>query len=468
MAMKFKQFFLEAFRKSTKVTHLFDVPMFSIYMDNEMEVKTLTPEQTTIMKNVCAEARNQIGKMGFQSMHANVVLKSITQTNHITGEGTAGYAYSKGKYMVCDLKYLQNPNFFVEILVHEWAHLWMYNNSKQFKSAVIDFYKSKLQLFKKDANLNNANFKTEITREMESKLLRNWESRFKHLVSSESSIQRYIQSRIIFTPKNFEQFPTRMHFKVHTKKPFFATKPFSSGQIKTEAGDPIYIEKLYGTWALQIHHEHSRYEKNITEEEIFDYVDQEEFFKNGNEENERQKEWQRGNTMTDVVEDIHRKFERSMKDALLHEIGEKTDEEMDEYCKTVTDFWIKDCIIPIVKKYLKNPKTFNRNVMENPYDVLWVHNPFKEEKNASFIRAIQTLYEFAYKKKRKKDLHYSANLDGPEHNPLRDLVDNMKHVWHSSYGMANDREIWATAIENFFKLPLNDRKAIANLIAKNR
>lgn len=66
--MKFKQFFIEAFRKSKQVTHLFDVPMFSIFMDNALDDKTLTPEQTKILKNSCAEARNQIGKMGYQQL----------------------------------------------------------------------------------------------------------------------------------------------------------------------------------------------------------------------------------------------------------------------------------------------------------------------------------------------------------------------------------------------------------------
>jgi hypothetical protein len=466
--MKFKQFFLEAFRKSTKVTHLFDVPMFSIFMDNEMEVKTLTPEQTTIMKNACAEARNQIGKMGFQSMHANVVLQTITRTNFVTGGGVAGFAQPKGKYMVCDLKYLENPTFLVELLVHEWAHLWMFNNSKQFKSAVMDFYNQKFQTFKQDVNVNNAELKVEFTREQESKLINYWESRFTDLVDSEGVIQRYVKSRILYSPKNFEIFPTMVSFKIHTKKPFFATRGFSSGQRKAEAGDVVNIEKLHGTWALQILDNHTRYEKLIKEDEIFDYVDQEEFFKNANEENERRKNWDSTIKMSHVIESIHNNFDRAMQDALSDQLGKYTDKEMNQYCKTVTDSWIKDCIIPIVRKYLKNPKTFHKNVMEKPYNVLWVQNPFKIAKNAAFTRSMQTLYEFAMKKAKKQELHNVKNLNGPEQNPIRALVDNMKHVWHSSYGMANDDEIWATAIDNFFKLPLHDRKAIANLIAKNR
>lgn len=122
-----------------------------------------------------------------------------------------------------------------------------------------------------------------------------------------------------------------MAISVHTKKPFLAQN-YSHHNKEVKAGEKIQIEKLHGTWVIQTYHEHTRYEKNIKEEEIFDYVDQ----------------------------------------------------------------------------------------------------------------------------------------DGKHNNPIRDLVNNMKQVWHSSYGIANDDEIWATAIDNFFKLPLNDRKAIANLIAKNR
>lgn len=97
-------------------------------------------------------------------MHANVVFKNITEDNWVAGGKSGGFAYRNGKYMVVSINFLNDQSTLTYVLVHEWAHLWMFNNSKQFKSAVMDFYKSKLQAFKQDANVNNAEFKFEFTR----------------------------------------------------------------------------------------------------------------------------------------------------------------------------------------------------------------------------------------------------------------------------------------------------------------
>ena len=147
--MTFKTFYhlREAkFRESKKVEHLYDLPMFSIFIKEDLlsnpefideEIKILV--NTKRVRNMFKEARNIITKLGFPSMHANVLFedlsKDINPHTNIEG-GVGGYAHKQGKYMSLDLSTLTT-----NLIVHEWAHLWMFNNTKAFKSAVKEYYK---------------------------------------------------------------------------------------------------------------------------------------------------------------------------------------------------------------------------------------------------------------------------------------------------------------------------------------
>jgi hypothetical protein len=145
--MRFSDFFNQVilqeaiFRKSKYVEHLADFPMFSIFISKEILDKPNTPYNMEFFNDIkdeiaetCADARNQITKIGFPKMHVNVVIKEL-ENKH------AGLAYHSRKYIVIDLKRLLRFDIIsARILVHEWAHTWMFNNSKQFKLAVNAFY----------------------------------------------------------------------------------------------------------------------------------------------------------------------------------------------------------------------------------------------------------------------------------------------------------------------------------------
>lgn len=127
------------FSKSKYITKLAEVPMFSIFVHNNVWNDPNNPVSHEDFQNaipqiekVFAQAKVYINKMGFKSMHANVVINDIINDIAVTTgtKGVAGYAHKQRKYMQIDTSQLMNFNAFtVDIIVHEWAHLWMFNNS---------------------------------------------------------------------------------------------------------------------------------------------------------------------------------------------------------------------------------------------------------------------------------------------------------------------------------------------------
>ena len=143
----FENFITEAtFRNSSHNTHIMDVPMFSIFTNNKLNMKPGIAESYTgeLIRNCFNDARNQITKLGFPSMHANVILSDLSGVpNPITGKSNivAGQAHEGRKYMEIDIRLLlKHPKEMASVIVHEWSHLWMYNNSKAFKTAVREYY----------------------------------------------------------------------------------------------------------------------------------------------------------------------------------------------------------------------------------------------------------------------------------------------------------------------------------------
>ena len=112
--------------------------MFSVYLfkDDVDKVESINELKEKIT-NACTEARKIITKMGFPSMHSNILIKDLSEeVNWVSGGGVGGYAHRKGKYMTVSLNQINDPNYLIKVIVHEWAHLWMFNNSEGFKRAV--------------------------------------------------------------------------------------------------------------------------------------------------------------------------------------------------------------------------------------------------------------------------------------------------------------------------------------------
>jgi hypothetical protein len=142
------------FRDKKEYRHFLDLPMFTIYAKpepGEMVWYELWTAREQVTK-AFSDARKRITKMGFPSMHANV---SFEKTPNEIGGTAYGHIQSphgekKARRMRINYHYLhmirESPDPWIrhltDTIVHEWAHLWMFNNSKPFQDAVEQYYEA--------------------------------------------------------------------------------------------------------------------------------------------------------------------------------------------------------------------------------------------------------------------------------------------------------------------------------------
>jgi hypothetical protein len=128
------------FKQSGKIVLVKNYPMFTLYRDKDIDISELNVYQDK-MDNMFKEAKNRIMKLGFPSQHANVVLRNI--------HGANGLAYPKHRYMAIDFKLFKmeltstfddDDYYVIDVIVHEWAHLWMFNKGKSFEKAIKEVY----------------------------------------------------------------------------------------------------------------------------------------------------------------------------------------------------------------------------------------------------------------------------------------------------------------------------------------
>lgn len=87
---------------------------------------------------------------------------------------------------------------------------------------------------------------------------------------------------------------------------------------------------------------------------------------------------------------------------------------------------------------------------------LWNNNEFKPIA-LNFRRIIYNFYS-------QKHFKYE-NLEGADNEYFRKTLAELIN-WPSSYGMSNEDEFWATALQYFFKLPMKYRKMIVDTLNK--
>lgn len=137
------------FRKSRKITHLYDLPMFSVFINNDT-LRQLKQEDTAVLDYLVSDsvkesfnrARNELIKQGFQAMHANVVFTNLANDRtQSTTNAPGGRAHMKGRYIELDYSNIfNNEEYLTKVLKHEWAHLYLFNGTKELKRAVKTFY----------------------------------------------------------------------------------------------------------------------------------------------------------------------------------------------------------------------------------------------------------------------------------------------------------------------------------------
>jgi hypothetical protein len=128
--------------------------------------------------------------------------------------------------------------------------------------------------------------------------------------------------------------------------------------------------------------------------------------------------------------------------------------------KDMINNWVKTIIWPTFKQLCRAPKKLASIISEDKlYDTLWVSNK-KKPPNLSVVNLIQAKH--AHHKTR-----HLQSLEGKDLEPLKKLVSYVSR-WPSTYGMSNNFEFWATAIEYFFSLNPKHRSKIIQLINQNK
>jgi hypothetical protein len=150
----------KTFRKSSKIIHVIDYPMFSLFYNKniltkypkdivDQEIKKTIIDGTT--ERIFKSAKKQITALGFSSQHANVVLNMIPNPENTI---ITGRAHSKTRHIEIQLTHffraIKRP--VVKTIVHEWAHLWMLNKGNAFKEAVEQLYNNIIRKHIKEKN----------------------------------------------------------------------------------------------------------------------------------------------------------------------------------------------------------------------------------------------------------------------------------------------------------------------------
>ena len=185
------------FRDRKNQIHIADVPMFSIFIGDGVSKKDMynIKRGGNRIKAAFEKAREQIHAIGFPSMHANVLVKDLSvHTNQNTGgRGVAGLAQQNGKYMEISPEQFNtsNADYLVKIITHEWAHLWMFNNSKEFKQSVNNLYDRLTTVGAEKMQAKDVETQIGLSNEEQLDLIKRWEKGFYDLVTRNETFKNF-------------------------------------------------------------------------------------------------------------------------------------------------------------------------------------------------------------------------------------------------------------------------------------
>jgi predicted small metal-binding protein len=482
--IRFKEYVLlkEAkFRKSKKVVHLKDYPMFSLFYDKDLgedKISYIRKHRTKYLNGIgefFKEARRQITSMGFPSMHSNVVIMDLSERyNKNTGiQGDVG-GYSSKHYMALDYRHAN-----AETIVHEWAHDYMRKKSKAFKKAVDEYYRNKIKnvSVEKQHLLPNeysdidkftryTNYMKNVVDEISKRI---------GYLKSEDIVKLYVANKIKLTKENISKIlphrtTTPLTLKDETRF-YMVGRRYES--IIVPSLSQVQLWNAGNNWFVTFYNKDGAYDMNEngnTFDEVIKYFveDEKEVIKKI-----KQKIKDRNSIYSNIEEDVKNKILSNFKTAVekafdnilidarndLSKQGIQINtytkkKEIDAKIKNYAKETVDNIIFP---KFLKIAKNFLS--ITNIYDELWVSNEFKSRDN-SFSKFLYPLFLDLIPYEMPKQ------LSGGQYNNLRSIIQSM-NVWHSSYGLSNEDEIWATAIDNFFNLPIQTRREIVSLMMVN-
>ena len=466
-------------RKYKNIQHLFDAPMFSVYVTNTVKNDSLLNKLINVddIKKKCEAARNEIHRIGFPSMHANIIIDNISANYRNNLQSSAGLAVPYKQHMVIDVKHIN-----VNVIVHEWAHLWMFNKPKNFKKSVNDVYDSlmaasinkiksityddviKYKHVDKSSNLDpkHANLYKFLLRPttISTEMLEYWENYFYNIIQTNNkSVGRYRLLNKAFSKKLMSALPRGFRFE-NTLKTNIILTAANNTHITAPVGTLVYVEK-YDKLIIGVNQNNRRYEKVIEFADVDKILGVDTYDKIGmilkynpigfEKKSKKQLE---SEILNFLIEDAIQTFESTVRKFIYNKFS--LDRE-----KEVVKIWIKQYVFPIYIKIIRNTDTFDKiknTEKDKIYNVLWVNNSLKPS-NTSFLDMITIIYN-----KNQLIKHITnQNLTGHDLTDIRYIIRELVD-WVNEYGTSNNNELWSTAIELFFKLPLKYRKIIVNLM----
>jgi hypothetical protein len=383
MHIKLSDLFEGKFKERKNQIHLFDAPMFSVYADTNLPKKDMynIKRGEKRIKTAFENARQQIHSMGFASMHANVLIKDLSgETNVNTSKigDVGGYAHSKGKYMELSSRIFGSGKMesLTKTIVHEWAHLWMFNNSKEFKNSVNTLYNKLVSSGAERIKPEDVKSKIEFSNEEYKVIINEWVQTLVKLITRNNT------------------------FKV------FASKNMPSADVAPPSSD---------------------------------------------------------NTITDATEqDLQNEVVQKMKAGIIKICSDNNLEQPSAETMDNVEEMANKYVYPKLLLLAQDPEVYKdaTKSIDSIYDYLWMSNDLKP-KGVSIMDTLKPLKTPAAIKKVKGE--FSSSLSGKDYEFHRKYLKNI-HNWVNDYGMSNNQELWATGIEEFFKLPLPHRKAVIKLM----
>jgi hypothetical protein len=466
-------------KKYQNFIHMFDIPMFSVFFDknifkneelmNIMSIKYMKSDNEDErnfafdlthryrIEQICAEARNAITKLGFPSMHVNLVFTDNSKLVNIntgkTGD-VSGYARQDRHYMSIDintyLKYrVKYANYLAKILIHEWAHMWMFNNSSAFKQAVKELY-DKLVLNKETLNKNPESEK-QYNNFTVVEILKSWESSLNRI---REYISNYLVKKLDVNQNTVQYLPHLLSVTGYLKKDL-------SHDLKK--GQRVYCLKANGIWIIGYRdHNHTRHEHILPTLDLKQLNSLIRFVEFKNVEQAIKDSLNRMEHITekhidDVINDYVLSF---FEDYLrIYQYINVPDEEVQ---KVLPDYskYIKDAVLDLFNNATSEDIIKFLSNKEEGYKFLWLNNKFKPKQ----VSISELVKPYAIEKMMKSFTSSIKDLAGSQHDNLRQFV-NKEIKWVSAYGMSDNYELWATAIEHFFQLTDEHKKIFINLIS---
>jgi hypothetical protein len=349
----------------------------------------------------------------------------------------------------------------------------MFNKSKQFKDAVEKFYKSILTKGLENIGDVGNYIQSEkgFTTPEETQILNIWGFSFRNIRSS-PIIKSFLIRKIKLTAETIKYIPHGMY--VYNNVPIKDIHCLDGYVIKAGTNN-VYIERGTPKFIVGVRSadaDYGRHETLMDDTDIVEFFDKNEVVEKLQQRNANYIEETLSKHKNVIFDEIASNVKFGLLNTFQNIPGYPKKRPM-EYWESLATEWTRDFIYPKFKKLKISEIKSILDKQDVIYDYLWVSNELKP-KELSVLELMEDIYKenqlFTNKSEVTNKLRFGDLTGDGMNNENRNIRIFLRDVakWANEYGMSNDQELWATAIEHFFKLPMNHRKTIIKLITQNR